>query len=124
MHINSLPTEITTLILEYAACANQRGGVSYSYGLCQTSSLTPLSPQRNVGANSKPKLNRYVRGPIPPDTLRWDATAAMRQVCWAWHEWALRYALRDVFIKRLVVILLLLPSTVSILLRCPLGRKY
>ncbi|KAF2013297.1 hypothetical protein BU24DRAFT_424300 [Aaosphaeria arxii CBS 175.79] len=32
--------------------------------------------------------------------LKWDATSALRLVCWKWHEWSLGYALKDVYIRR------------------------
>lgn len=89
MHINSFPVEVLSKILEEAARANARYGPSYTFGLSQA----PLPLQRAA-------LQRYVRGPVPPEMLRWDATSAIRLVCWQWHEWALEYALKDVYIRR------------------------
>lgn len=90
MHINSLPLEVIVPILEYAAYFNEREGVSFSYGLCET-------PQSTA---QRTKLQRYLRGPVPPDTLKWDATRSIRQVCWLWHEWALKHAVNTVYIRR------------------------
>ena len=89
MHITKLPYEILTKILEEAAQANIRDGPTYTFGLSQ-----PPMPGRRA------TLERYVRGPVPTEMLRWDATSAMRLVCWQWHEWALEYALKDIYIRR------------------------
>ncbi|KAF1951874.1 hypothetical protein CC80DRAFT_480269 [Byssothecium circinans] len=89
MHINEIPFEILSKILEEAAKANARDGPKYTFGLSQ-----PPMPYQ------KATLQRYVRGPVPPEMLRWDATSAMRLVCWLWHEWALEYALKDIYIRR------------------------
>lgn len=95
MHINDLPPEILNSILLHATRLNERHGVSFSFGL--TNSSAPTSPVRPSEAH---KLKRYVRGPLPPDMLRWDAAAPIRQVCWAWHKWALDYSLKDVYVRR------------------------
>ncbi|PSN63483.1 hypothetical protein BS50DRAFT_679742 [Corynespora cassiicola Philippines] len=89
MHINELPYEVLSKILEETAKANARDGPSYTFGLSQA----PLPLQ-------KAQLTRYVRGPVPPELLKWDATAALRLACWKWHEWSLEYALKDVYIRR------------------------
>ncbi|KAF2847864.1 hypothetical protein T440DRAFT_470674 [Plenodomus tracheiphilus IPT5] len=89
MHINDLPYEVLTQILGEVAKANIRDGPTYTFGLSQA----PLPLQRAT-------LQRYVRGPVPPELLKWDATAALRSVCWKWHEWALEHSLRDVYIRR------------------------
>ncbi|KAF7185875.1 hypothetical protein HII31_12748 [Pseudocercospora fuligena] len=69
--------------------ANEYEGERYTYGLSQA----PLPLQ-------KVKLSKYVRGPVTAESLRWDATASIRQVCSAWHEWALSYNLEHVFERR------------------------
>jgi len=89
MHINALPYEILSQILEEAAKANIHDGPTFTFGLANP----PLPLQKG-------ELTRYVRGPVPPEMLKWDATSAIRLVCWRWHEWALEYALKDVYIKR------------------------
>ncbi|KAF2278112.1 uncharacterized protein EI97DRAFT_414353 [Westerdykella ornata] len=89
MHITELPYEILSKILEEAARANIQEGPTYTYGLSQVQ--LPLQ---------KASTERYVRGPVPPELLKWDATSAIRLVCWQWHEWALEYALNDVYIRR------------------------
>ncbi|KAF2806596.1 uncharacterized protein BDZ99DRAFT_537323 [Mytilinidion resinicola] len=89
MNINAFPYEILAQILETAAQLNQRDGVTFTFGLSQA----PLPLQKTA-------LQRYVRGTVPPELLRWDATASIRHVCWDWHEWGLQYALKDVFIRR------------------------
>ncbi|KAF2836511.1 hypothetical protein M501DRAFT_939295 [Patellaria atrata CBS 101060] len=89
MHINAFPYEILSVILEEAAKLNEQDGVTFTFGLSQA----PLPLQ-------KANLHRYIRGPVPPDMLKWDATAAIRQVCREWHEWAVEYALTDVYIRR------------------------
>lgn len=89
MHINEFPYEILSKILEEAANANIRDGPTYTFGLSQA----PLPLQRAT-------LQRYVRGPVPPELLKWDATSALRSVCWIWHDWALEHSLKDVYIRR------------------------
>ncbi|KAJ5047739.1 hypothetical protein PSV09DRAFT_2377703 [Bipolaris maydis] len=42
---------------------------------------------------------RYVRGLLLLDQLRWDVSSVLRLVCQTWHDWALDYALREVFLK-------------------------
>lgn len=87
--INDLPHEILSSILEHVTASNKQHGVTYTFGLSQA----PIPLQTA-------KLQKYVRGPVPPDMLKWDATAAIRQVCRTWHDWALEYALKDVYIRR------------------------
>jgi hypothetical protein len=87
--INDLPYEVLSKILEETAKLNQRYGVTYTFGLSQPPMPLQTAP-----------LQRYVRGPVPPEMLKWDATASIRLVCWKWHEWALQYALKDVYIRR------------------------
>ncbi|KAK5124245.1 hypothetical protein LTR85_001948 [Meristemomyces frigidus] len=89
MHINELPQEILTDILFKAAKANEAEGISYTYGLTQA----PLPLEQA-------KLAKYVRGPLSADSVRWDATQSIRQVCAQWHDWALGYNLEHVFERR------------------------
>ncbi|KAL1651418.1 hypothetical protein SLS58_000758 [Diplodia intermedia] len=89
MHINDLPYEILSQILDEATKLNETEGVTFTFGLSQAPGLV-----------AKPPVQRYVRGPVPPDMLRWDATSAIRSVCSAWHDWGLQYALRDVYIRK------------------------
>lgn len=89
MNINEFPQEILNSILEHAVAINVREGVTYTYGLSQA----PLPLQ-------KAKLGRYLRGPVCPDDLLWDATANIRQVCGKWHEWALQHSLKQLWVRR------------------------
>lgn len=89
MNITHLPSEILSHILLLATNANQDEGASFTYGLTQA----PLPLQRA-------KLTKYVRGPVTTESLRWDATASIRQVCPAWHDWSLSYNLEHVFERR------------------------
>lgn len=89
MRINDLPQEILNDILLKAAHANQQEGESYTYGLGQA----PLPLERA-------KLSKYVRGPLSFESLRWDSTRSIRQVCPRWHSWALAYNIEHVFERR------------------------
>ncbi|KAF3031694.1 hypothetical protein E8E12_001720 [Didymella heteroderae] len=89
MHVKKLPFEIVSAILKEVVESNIRDGPMYTFGLTQT--LLPLQRTR---------VQRYVKGLIQPEMLRWDATSGIRQVCWQWHEWAMDYALRSVSISR------------------------
>ena len=88
-NIKDIPYEILTQILEEAAAANARDGPTFTFGLSQA----PLPLQ-------KAELQRYIRGPVPPEMLKWDASSALRLVCRQWHEWALDYSLKDIYIRR------------------------
>jgi len=90
MHINDLPYEILSAILEETARANVDEGVSWTYGLSHA--FTPLQESK--------RLSRYIKGPASADTLRWDETSAIRQVCGVWHKWALSHALENLYIRR------------------------
>ena len=89
MHINDLPVEIISNILLLATKANEAEGPSFTYGLSQA----PLPLE-------KAKLTKYVRGPVSADSLRWDATFSLRQVCSFWHEWSIHYNFEHVFERR------------------------
>ncbi|GAM86437.1 hypothetical protein ANO11243_044510 [Dothideomycetidae sp. 11243] len=89
MHINTLPSEILHQILKEAATLNKQEGVSWTYGLT------------HANINGQPnKLSRFIRGAVAADTLRWDSTSSIRRVCKDWHDWALRHALRDIYLRR------------------------
>lgn len=90
MYINRLPFEIFDDILEQAARLNEREGVAFTFGF----SKAPVPPPH------KSSLQRYIKGYVPPDLRKWDATASIRLVCSAWHEWGLNYALQDVYIQK------------------------
>ena len=89
MHINDLPIEILSDILLLATTANETEGENFTYGLSQA----PLPGE-------KAKLTKYVRGPVSADSLRWDATHSLRQVCSSWHAWSLPYIFEHVFERR------------------------
>ncbi|KAF2156446.1 hypothetical protein K461DRAFT_284876 [Myriangium duriaei CBS 260.36] len=89
MHINSLPSEVLHQILKEAATLNKQQGVAWTFGLS------------HGNVNGQPnKVTRSIRGPVSTDTLRWDSTSSIRQVCKNWHDWALRHALRDIYLRR------------------------
>ena len=89
MHVKELPFEIVSEILVEVAEANIRDGPTYTFGLTQA----PLPIQ-------KAALQRYVRGPVSQEMLKWDATSVVRHACWQWHEWATQYALKSVSVSR------------------------
>jgi hypothetical protein len=91
MSMNDLPIEILGKILRLAVTENERGGVQYTYGL----SKLPPSFDHTIPT----KIQRYVRGPIPPYQQKWDSTQAVRLVCQQWHEWSMEYAMRDLYIR-------------------------
>ena len=89
MNIDELPFEIVSAILKEVVESNIRDGPMYTFGLTQ-----PPQPFR------KSSVQRYVKAPFRPETLRWDATSDIRRVCREWHEWATGYALRSVSVSR------------------------
>ena len=89
MSINDFPPEVLSHILLLATKANERENETFTYGLSQAP--LPLV---------KAKVQKYVRGPVSAEALRWDATRSLRQVCSSWHEWALDYNLEHVFERR------------------------
>jgi hypothetical protein len=88
-NINDLPYEILSTILEEAAKSNTNHGPQYAYGLSQAP-----EPLQDV------PIQRIVRARIAPDTLRWHASGAIRQVHRDWHDWAVDYALKSIQISR------------------------
>jgi hypothetical protein len=89
MNINDFPYEVLSKILDEVTHAHIRDGPTFTFGLSQA----PMPIQRA-------SLQRYVRGPVPPELLKWDATSMIRSVCWKWHEWALEHAIKDVYVRR------------------------
>ncbi|KAL1850502.1 hypothetical protein Plec18170_006787 [Paecilomyces lecythidis] len=85
---NNLPYEIVDLILSYAVESNRREAVTYSYGLTEAP-----QPLQHV------KLDRYVSGRRPEDSLRWHAASSIRQVNASWRRWALEYAADSLYIR-------------------------
>ncbi|KAF2099374.1 hypothetical protein NA57DRAFT_65480 [Rhizodiscina lignyota] len=90
MIINDLPREILDNILEEAAVLNKEDGVSFTYGLSQAPMPFP----------QKAKTQKYVNGMLTPDVVRWDAATPLRQVCAYWHDWALGYSLKNLYLRR------------------------
>jgi hypothetical protein len=91
MNINQLPGEILFKIFDFAVCANEKDGVKYTYG------LSKLPPQIDNSVSTK--IQKYVRGPIPPYQQKWDATSSIRLVCKLWHDWAMSYAMKELYIR-------------------------
>jgi hypothetical protein len=85
MSINAVPNEILSVILEQAAELNKKEGVTFTFGLSQPS--------------EDKRIQRYVKGPLPPALVKYDATIAIGAVCRRWHDWKINYAFKDVFIK-------------------------
>ncbi len=89
-HISSLPYELLSAILEEAVRLNTRDAATYTYGLSQAP-----EPLHDV-----PTVQKVVRGMVPPDVLRWKAADAIRRVCSTWHDWAVKYSMRELYIRR------------------------
>lgn len=64
--INELPYELLSAILEEAAEFNIQENASYTYGLSQAP-----EPLQDV------RMQRVIRGQVPPDTLKWNAVDAI-----------------------------------------------
>lgn len=88
--IHDLPLELIDAILIEATQLNLKGIATYTYGLSQAP-----EPLRDV-----PQMLRVVRGEVLPDALRWHAADSLRQVNRAWHDWALAYAIKTIYIRR------------------------
>lgn len=87
--INQLPYEILSAILKETAELNIQHGPQYTYGLSQAP-----EPLQDV------RMQRVIRGQVSPDSLRWNASEAIRQVNQQWHDWAAEYALETLQITR------------------------
>lgn len=87
--ISNLPYELLSAILEEAAEINIDENAQYTYGLSQAP-----EPLQDV------RIQRVVRGRVSPDTLKWKAVDAIRQVNRQCHQWATEYALRNLYITR------------------------
>lgn len=85
---DKLPYEIVDLILSRAVELNRRDAVIYSYGLTEAP-----QPLQHV------KLDIYVSGRRPEDSVRWHAASSIRQVNSIWRKWALKYAVRALYIR-------------------------
>lgn len=92
--IQSLPWEIISNILTLAADANISEGYtrSYTYGLSQVT--------RTLQLHHKLQVQKHITGRVPSDTLRWNATDAIRRTCSTWHEWAMGYNLKELYVRR------------------------
>ncbi|KAL7276807.1 hypothetical protein RUND412_000193 [Rhizina undulata] len=84
--IEDLPFEILSEILSIAAEFNSQDAITYTYGLTQ--------------ALQRQSIQKYLRGRTPPDTLRWNLVDSFRQVNSRWHEWALSYSLKELYVRR------------------------
>jgi hypothetical protein len=91
MQIGNLPNEILFRILEEAVKLHQKDGIVFTYGL----SKLPECRDKSVPTT----VQKYLRGPTPLYQQRWDASRAIRLVSKQWHDWALGYAVRDVYVK-------------------------
>lgn len=87
---DSLPFELVDAVLTEATQLHLKEIATYTYGLSQTP-----EPLQDV-----PQMLRVVRGGLPPDALRWHATNSLRQVNRTWHDWALLYAIKTMYIRR------------------------
>ena len=93
MHINDLPEEILNNILLLATRANEAEGVTFTYAVQHE----PIAWLRN---NESKAREKYVRGPLPVELVRWDSTSEIRHVCSAWHEWAAAYSFKEIYERR------------------------
>ena len=87
--INDLPYELLSAILKEAAELNIHQNAQYTYGLSQAP-----EPLQDV------QMQRVVRGHLAPDTLKWNAADAIRQVNRQCHQWASEYALGALYVTR------------------------
>lgn len=92
--IQSLPWEILSHILTLAANANITEGHtrSYTYGLSQVT--------RTLQLHHKLQVQKHITGRVPSDTLRWNATDAIRRTCSVWHEWAMGHNMKELYVRR------------------------
>ncbi|CAZ83930.1 unnamed protein product [Tuber melanosporum] len=87
--IEDLPFEILSDILSIAAQLNSTDTPSYTYGLTQA--------QRTL---QRTQTQIYLRGRTTPDVLRWHLVNSFRLVNSRWHEWALGYAMREIYVRK------------------------
>ena len=88
-YIETLPYEVLSVVLEISADLNIRNNAQFTYGLSQAP-----EPLHNVA------LQRILRGHIPTDVQKWIAVAPIRQVSRQWYEWAVNYAMRELYLSR------------------------
>ena len=87
--IEDLPFEILSEILSIATQLNSTDTPSYTYGLTQA--------QKTL---QRTQTQIYLRGRTTPDALRWDLVNSFRLVNSRWHEWALAYAMKEMYIRK------------------------
>ena len=87
--IEDLPFEILSEILTIAAELNARDTPSYTYGLTQAEKTL-----------QRVQTQIFVRGRTTPDVFRWDLVDSIRPVNSRWHQWALSYAMKEIYVCR------------------------
>lgn len=87
--INDLPHELLSQILENVI----------RYKVEQNSQTTYDS---DMGVHFPPdpdvRMQRLLKGLMTPDSVRWTASNTIRKVSSRWHEMALKYAFRDIYV--------------------------
>ena len=91
MTLDALPYELWSDILDRAADINQKEGPRFSYGISQAP-----EPLKDF-----PTVQSVVRGYLPPDVIRWNSVTGIRQVNAKWHDWAMQYALKELYMTRI-----------------------
>ena len=87
--VEDLPFEIFSEILSIATQLNSTDTPSYAYGLTQA--------QKTL---QRTQTQIHLRGRTTPDALRRDLVNSFRLVNSRWHQWALGYPMKGVYIRK------------------------
>jgi hypothetical protein len=82
---HDLPQEILHKILADVVETNCREEIRYTYGLSEVTYPTQTS-----------KFTRYIRGPLDVESMRWDATRTICEVCSRWLVWSTHYNFKEI----------------------------
>lgn len=87
--INDLPHELLSQILENVIRYKVEQNSQTTYGF-------------DMGVHFPPdpdvRMQRLLKGLMTPDSVRWTASNIIRKVSSRWHEMALKYAFRDIYV--------------------------
>lgn len=93
--INDLPYELFSQIFEAVICYNveQTSRKTFSVDFTLPGLALRGPPDPDV------RMQRLLKDPITPGSVRWVAANSMRQVNSRFHELSLKYAFRDLYVR-------------------------
>ncbi|KAF6240259.1 hypothetical protein HO173_001870 [Letharia columbiana] len=87
--INDLPYELLSQILENVICFNVEQNSRRTYG---------FDMELHAPPDPDVRMQRLLKGLMTPDSVRWTASNTIRRVNSRWHDLALKYSFRDLYV--------------------------